>query len=135
MINTLLPQNLILYQQGFFDARIRLQNLVTKTDFDTKLNKVIDRVTSNKTKNLLLENEIKELNNFDAVYFRGKNYFDNDGTQNYLVFQPVYKYFEINSGKITSWESKGLSNEKNSFSRRLFNTQPPIPAYDNTRKK
>ena len=135
MINTLLPQNLILYLQGFFDARIRLQNLVTKTDFDTKLNKVIDRVTSNKTKNLLLENEIKELNNFDAVYFRGKNYFDNDGTQNYLVFQPVYKYFEINSGKITSWESKGLSNEKNSFSRRLFNTQPPITAYDNTRKK
>ena len=47
----------------------------------------------------------------------------------------MYKYFEINSGKITSWESKGLSNEKISFSRRLINTQPPIPAYDNPRLK
>ena len=79
------------------------------------LKKIVDsdRVISNKTKNLRFENEIKKLNNFDAAYFRGKNYFDNDGTPNYLVFQPVHKYFEINSGRITSWESKGLSNEKN----------------------
>ena len=108
---------------------------MTKTDFDTKLKKVSDRVTSNKINNLLLENEIKNLSNFDAAYFRGKNYFDDDGTQNYSIFQPVYKYFEISSGKITSWESRGLSNEKNSFSHRLINTQPPIPAYDNARIK
>ena len=61
--------------------------------------------------------------------------FDDVGTQNYLVFQPVYKCFEINSGKITSKESKGLSNEKISFSTGLINTQPPIPAYDNARIK
>ena len=30
-----------------------------------------------------------------ASYFRCKNYFDSeDGTQNYLVFQPMYKYFK-----------------------------------------
>ena len=30
-----------------------------------------------------------------ASYFRGKKYFDSDdGTQNYLVFQPMYKYFQ-----------------------------------------
>ena len=108
---------------------------MTKTGFDTKLKKVSDRVTSNKTNNLLLENEIKKLSNFDTAYFRGKNYFDDDGTQNYSIFQPVYKYFEKNSGKITSWESRGLSNETNSFSRRLIITQPPIPAYDNARIK
>ena len=28
------------------------------------------------------------------------------------MFQPLYKHFKINSGRITSWESKGLSNEK-----------------------
>ena len=39
------------------------------------------------------------------------NYFDNDDTQNYLVFQPVYKYFELNSGKVSSWESIGSFNE------------------------
>ena len=47
----------------------------------------------------------------------------------------MYKYFEINSCKITSSVSKGFSNEKISFSPRLINTQPPIPAYDNARIK
>ena len=46
------------------------------------------------------------------AYFRGKNYFDGDGTQNYLVFQLVYKYFERLGNEISSWESKGLSSEK-----------------------
>ena len=32
--------------------------------------------------------------------------------QNYLVFQQIYKYFKVLGNKITSWESKGLSNEK-----------------------
>ena len=26
-------------------------------------------------------------------YFKGKNYFGDDGTQNYLVFQPIQKIF------------------------------------------
>ena len=43
----------------------------------------------------------------------------------------MYKYFEIHSGKITSWKSKRLSNKKISFSHRLTNIQPPILAYDN----
>ena len=54
-----------------------------------------------------------------ASYFRGKNYFDGDGTQNYLVFQGVYKYFEdvdvsktIIKFHANSWISKGLSDEK-----------------------
>ena len=51
-----------------------------------------------------------------ASYFKGKNYFDSDdGTQNYLVFQPLYKYFNTSvKGSptyVSSWESKGLSNE------------------------
>ena len=25
----------------------------------------------------------------------------------------MYKYFELNRGKVSSWESKGLFNEKN----------------------
>ena len=27
----------------------------------------------------------------DTSYFRGKDYFGNDGMQNYFVFQPMYK--------------------------------------------
>ena len=44
-------------------------------------------------------------------YFKGKNHFDEDGAQNYLVFQPILKYFTLNSNWITKWKSKGLSNE------------------------
>ena len=70
-----------------FDARIKLANLVTKTDFYTKLKKVSDRVTSNKTKHLVVENERKKIKNFDVTYFRDKNYFEgDDGAQHTLVF-------------------------------------------------
>ena len=30
---------------------------------------------------------------FDSGYFSDKSRFEDDGTQNYLVFQPFYKYF------------------------------------------
>ena len=47
----------------------------------------------------------------------------------------MYKYFKIIDNKITSWESKGLSNEKISFFPRHINNQPPSLAYDNARIK
>ena len=36
-----------------------------------------------------------------------------DGSQNYLVFQPLNKYFKviINNNYVSSWNSKGLSAE------------------------
>ena len=72
-----------------FNARLAQADLITKTTFNlqqAKLKKISDRVTSNKSKHLLLEIELKKLQKFDAAYFRGKNYFNNDGTQNYLAF-------------------------------------------------
>ena len=62
-----------------------VSSLVKKTDFDTKLKKISDRVTNNKTKHLLVENELKKLQRFDAAYFRGKSHFKEDGTQNSYV--------------------------------------------------
>ena len=46
-------------------------------------------------------------------YFRGKSYFKEDGTKNYLVFQLIIRYFRIiaNTKYISSWKSKGLSDE------------------------
>ena len=46
-------------------------------------------------------------------YFIGKNHFEEDGVQNYLVFQPICRYFKIirNTKYISSWKSKGLSDE------------------------
>ena len=56
---------------------------------------------------------MKKLETFDSIYFRGKSHFEDDSTQNCLVFQPVYKYFEITPATniILSWKSKGLSDE------------------------
>ena len=73
--------------------------------------------TSNKLKHLIDENELKKLKTFDSSYFIGKSHFEEDGTQNYLVFQPMYRYFKriagVGSGDyIYYWKSKGLSDER-----------------------
>ena len=71
-----------------FNARLAQANLVTKTDFNARL----------------------------SSYFIGKSHFEEDGTQNYLVFQPIYRYFNGVSGAgsgnyVYSWKSKGFSDE------------------------
>ena len=48
-----------------FNARSPWSNLVTKTDFDAKLSSLNRKITSNKTKHLLVENELKKLKAFD----------------------------------------------------------------------
>ena len=97
------------------NARLAQTNLVTKTDFDAKLLSLNRKITSNKTKHVLVENELNKLKTFDSGYFIGKSHFEEDGTQNYLVFQPIFRYFKINMIGVTnyvlSWKSKGLSDE------------------------
>ena len=53
------------------------------------------KITENKTENVLVENELNKLKTFDSDYFIGKSHFEEDGTQNYLVFQPMYRYFKM----------------------------------------
>ena len=84
------------------------------------MKKLSDRVTSNKTKYLLAENELKKLKTLDASYFKEKIHFEEDGTQNYLVFQLIQRYFKriagVGSGDyIYFWKSKGLSDERIDF--------------------
>ena len=74
------------------------------------------KITSNKSKHLLVENEFKKLKTFHSSYFRGKSHFEEDGTQNYLVFQAMYRCFRrvvgVGTGNyIYFWKSKGLSDE------------------------
>ena len=56
---------------------------------------------------------MKKLETLDPIYFRGNSHFEDDGTQNYLVFQPIYKHFKITptTNTILSWKSVGLSDE------------------------
>ena len=72
-----------------FNARLAQANVITKTDFDAKLSGLNKKITSNKTKHLLVEDELKKLETFNAAYFRGKNYFAEDETQNYLFSIPA----------------------------------------------
>ena len=97
-----------------FNARLVQVNLITKTDFDTKLSSLNRKITSNKSNHLLIENELNKLETFDSGYFIGKSHFEEVSTQNYLVFQPMYRYFRLitNTSNILSWKSKGFSNEK-----------------------
>ena len=96
-----------------FNARLAQANLITKTDFDTKLSSLNRKIKQNKTKHLLVENEFKKLKTFDWDYFIGKNRFEEDGTQNYLVVQPLNKYFEVitNTDFVSPWKSKRLHAE------------------------
>ena len=77
------------------------------------MSRINSEVTKNKTENLLVKNELNKLKTFDSSYFIGKSHFEEDGTQNYLVFQPINKYFKVitNTDYISSWKSKGLSAE------------------------
>ena len=96
-----------------FNARLAAQtDLIRKAEFDAKSKGISDRVSKNKTKHLLVENELKKLRTLDLSYFRGKNYFEgNDGAQKALVFQTVQKHFNLsNVDQISKWKSKRLSN-------------------------
>ena len=97
----------------FLNARLAQANLITKTDFDAKLSNLNRKIKQNKSIHLLVENELNKLKTFDSCYFIGKSHFGEDGTQNYLVFQPMYKNFKMitNTGYILSWKSEGLSAE------------------------
>ena len=78
-----------------FNARLAQANLIIKTDFDAKLSSLKKDITPNKTKSLLVENELNKLKTFDSGYLISKSHFEEDGTQNCLVFQSLNKYFKV----------------------------------------
>ena len=77
------------------------------------------KIVSNKTKNTAIENELKKLKTFDLSYFRGRNYFDEDGNQNYYIFQPISKYLKVSNVSdidyILSQKYRGLNDIRIEF--------------------
>ena len=66
---------------------------------------------------MFAENEFRKLKRIDLSYFRDKSHFEEDGTQHYLVFQPMKKYFKVivgdgNGSHIYYWKSKRLSHKR-----------------------
>ena len=87
----------------------------------------------------MVENELNELITFDSSYFIGKSRFEEDGTQNYLVFQPINRYYKViaNTDYVSSWKSKGLSAEIIKPPATSDNSLTPVVSYygTNTRVK
>ena len=75
--------------------------MITKTNFGAKLSSLNRKITANESKHLLVENDC-------SSYFGGKSHFEEDGIQNYLVFQPINRYFKViaNTDYVLSWKSK-----------------------------
>ena len=98
-----------------FNTKIAQANLMNKTEFDAKLSSLIQKIVKNKTKHLLVKNKLDKLNTFDSSYFIGKRHFKEDGVHNYLVSQPIVRYFKVNTitnaSYVSPWKSKGLSAE------------------------
>ena len=116
-----------------FNARLAQANLITKTDFDAKLSSLNKKITANKTKHFLNDN--------DLSYYCGKQYFDEGSSkQNYLVFLPMRKYFKLNSvfgviDRVLSWQSKGISNERIKPPTTSNNSLNPKLNYNDTKIK
>ena len=77
---------------------IDTSDIVLKNKYNadkTELEKKIPNVTHFIKKEKLVENEFKKLKTFNLSYFIGKSHFEEDGTQNYLLFQLLNKYFKV----------------------------------------
>ena len=72
-----------------FNAILSQANLVTKTKFDNTVSSLDSKIAKNKTKSESIENELKKLKTFDLDYFICKSCFEEDGAQNFSVFQPI----------------------------------------------
>ena len=84
-----------------------------KTDFDALLSSFNMRVFANTREILLAKDQLNKLKTFDSSYSIGKSHFNENGTWNYLVFQPLNKYFKLitNALSILLCQSKKLSTE------------------------
>ena len=120
MKNTLLLRNLITSKK--FAARLAQANLASKNDiaafvkkinFDDKIKNLNKKVTSNKLKHLVVENELKNQKHLNQVFLLVKATFISDGAQLYLIFQPLhYTLARLDdTERIVSQKSKGLSTE------------------------
>ena len=120
-----------------FNARLEQANLITKTDFDAKLLSLNRKITTNKTKSLLVENELNKLKTFDSGYLISKSHFEEDGTQNCLVFQPLNKYFKVigNADYVSSWKSMRLSAETIKPPATSDNSLTPAVSYYGTKTR
>ena len=106
-----------------------ITSLITRTDFDAKLKNISDRVTNNKSKDILLDNKLKKLKTLvgstaktksdegqiEDSFTRGFYYYLQ---ASYLVYECKIRSFNFNNGKISEWKSTGIFNYSNDSNMR-----------------
>ena len=105
--------------QANLAAKADIADFVKKTDFDNKLINLYKNITSNKTKHVLVSNELNELLEKVKVLWE-KDYsfsfrrmlFTNDGvSENMSLCQPTPDALELKTDKVIdyvhNWKSKG----------------------------
>ena len=117
--------------------------MITKTDFDAKLKDISDRVTNNKSKDLLLDNELKKLKilvgspakiKFDDLqkensFNRGFFFYT---VQSYLVYDCRMDSFNFSNTKTSGWKSTGIFIYSNDSSMRgIEDTKTKLPELKN----
>ena len=68
--------------------KIFISGFIDNSDLDMKT-----AILTRKAELKVEQEKIVKFQVFDSGYFSDKSRFEDDGTQNYLVFQPFYKYF------------------------------------------
>ena len=101
------------------------------------MSRINRKITGIETENVLVKSELNKLKTFDSSYFIGKSHFEEDGTQNYLVFQPINKYFKVitNTDYVSSWKSKGLPAESVKPPAKSDNSLTPALSYYGTKTR
>ena len=107
-----------------------VNSLVKKTNYNTRVAEIDTKLSSldgKIAKNESIRKKILSLF-LGNIIFGGE-----DGSQAYLIFQPVYRYFKkvANTNYISSWKSKGLSAESiKSFTISDNSLTPLLVYYD-----
>ena len=123
-----------------------ITSLITKRDFDAKLKNIRDRVTNNKFKEILLDNETKKLKallgssakiKLDKVqkensFNRGFFYYLQ---QSYLVYECKIDSFDFDNKKILKCKSTGIFNYSDYYSMNgIKDTKKELPILKNDDK-
>ena len=107
-----------------------ISNLIKYSDVMTKLATLATKAQLKAEKD-----KIVKLQTFDLSYSVVKGHFEDDGTQNCFVHQPVYRCFKKigNNKRISAWKPKGLSDESIKPHATSNNSYSPTLHYINTK--
>ena len=104
------------FTKEILDAKIKDEGLVDKSDIsnlvkNSDLNKKLATLATN-AKLKVEQDKTGKLQAFVSGYFLVQSHIEDDGPQNYLVLQPVPRYFKMvaDTNKVTGWKQKGLFN-------------------------